>query len=258
MSNRLKGRFGYPPHDPFEPTFHVDKLYEPCKLNPLHSERIFVCSMGDMFSEGVMSPWVDRVLGVIANTQAHKFLILTKRPDRINELIQDSTLVNNSPQLFRNLWVGVTVNNWYDVWRIDALGKVNLPETVHRFVSFEPLHDLFSVDAEWRSHRLCGLMLEHKIEWLIMGAETGPDSSAHKPPKGDIMTLANMAKENGLPLFMKDNIRPYVPQGVGFVQEYPDGMMREFYIRQEQNTHQVLEGSGNLQYLRSAFNHHIR
>lgn len=228
MANRLKGRFGYPDHDPFKPTFHIDRLYEPCKLNPFSSERIFVCSMGDLFSEGVEWPWFDAVLKVIVDTPAHKFLILTKRPDRINELIQDSKWVNDSPQLFRNTWVGVTVNNWHDVWRIDALGKAHLPATVHRFISFEPLHDLFSAEAEWRSYRLCGLMMEHKIEWLIMGAETGPDSSANKPPQRDILMLLNIAKEIGLPIFMKDNIRVYVPHEIEFLQEYPDSMMRGY------------------------------
>ncbi len=51
MSNRLKGRFGYPKDEPFRVTFHPDRLEKPFKWHK--PRRIFVCSMGDLFHDDV-------------------------------------------------------------------------------------------------------------------------------------------------------------------------------------------------------------
>jgi hypothetical protein len=32
MANRLRGRYGYPKDDPFRPTVHAARLYEPMKI----------------------------------------------------------------------------------------------------------------------------------------------------------------------------------------------------------------------------------
>jgi protein gp37 len=43
----------------------------------------FVNSMGDLFAEGVPDDAIDRALAVMALTPQHRYLILTKRPDRM-------------------------------------------------------------------------------------------------------------------------------------------------------------------------------
>jgi protein gp37 len=45
----------------------------------------FICSMGDLFHESVPYEWVDRVMAVVALCPQHKFIILTKRADRMKE-----------------------------------------------------------------------------------------------------------------------------------------------------------------------------
>ena len=52
MSKRLAGRFGYPAEpNNFDVTFHPDKLKDPLKWKK--PQRVFVCSMSDLFHEDV-------------------------------------------------------------------------------------------------------------------------------------------------------------------------------------------------------------
>lgn len=49
--------------------------------------RIFVCSMSDLFFEGVRDEWVDDVFSIMYQAPRHTFLILTKRVDRMRKYI---------------------------------------------------------------------------------------------------------------------------------------------------------------------------
>jgi protein gp37 len=189
MSKRLKGRFGYDKQDPFQPTFHPDKLKDPEKLGR-KPKRIFVCSMGDIFSEGVEPGWVHQVLDTIDEVPQHHFLVLTKRPDRIQEMLHCVTLPEN-------LWLGVSVTCQKDTWRIGALRNATAIKA-HRFVSFEPLHSFVK-------HPLQGL------EWAIIGAETGNRRDRITPAASWIESLAELAINWDVPLFIKDNALRYCP-----------------------------------------------
>jgi len=89
MANRLRGRYDYPGDDPFKVTLHPEKLVEPLKWKK--RRRVFVCSMGDLFHEKVEEWMIDEIFGVILacrilnNIPDHKFMILTKRPERMKQ-----------------------------------------------------------------------------------------------------------------------------------------------------------------------------
>lgn len=56
------------------------------QFNPLKARKpqtILVCSMGDLFHPSVPDEWIDGVLSVIAMTPQHRYMILTKRPERM-------------------------------------------------------------------------------------------------------------------------------------------------------------------------------
>ncbi len=48
---RLAGRFGYHSINPFQVTFHPDKLDKPTEWKS--PQKVFVCSMGDLFHKDV-------------------------------------------------------------------------------------------------------------------------------------------------------------------------------------------------------------
>lgn len=68
-------------------TLVPDKLGEPMRWrNPC---RIFVNSMSDVFHEGVDDSFIDRIFGVIQLCPQHIFQILTKRPQRMMEYMNE-------------------------------------------------------------------------------------------------------------------------------------------------------------------------
>jgi protein gp37 len=116
--------------------------------------RIFVNSMSDLFQEGVSDENVAALWRTMREAHWHTFQVLTKRPDRMLEILREPTF----PKL-RNVWLGTSVENSEYLDRIDVLRGV--PAQV-RFVSFEPL--LGPVTPV----KLRG------IHWVIAGGESGP------------------------------------------------------------------------------------
>ncbi len=134
----------------FEVTLHTDALRIPRKW--LRPRMVFVDSMGDLLHEQVPLAFINNVILTMEETPQHVYQILTKRADRLTQVSK----MLNWP---RNAWLGVTVEDATESWRIEALRGIRA--TV-RFVSFEPL--LGPVD---------GLSL-NGIDWAIVGGESGP------------------------------------------------------------------------------------
>lgn len=87
MSKRLVGRCGYPADEPFRVTLHPEGLDEPLRWRK--PRRVFVCSMGDLFHEDVTFDYINKVFGVMALSPHHIFIILTKRPKRMMNYVQE-------------------------------------------------------------------------------------------------------------------------------------------------------------------------
>jgi len=119
---------------------------------------VFVNSMSDLFHEKVPAAFIARVWAAMAATPQHTYQILTKRPERMREVLSTGPFV-----VLKNVWLGTSVEDAPVLERLDHLRAT--PAAV-RFVSFEPL--LGSVaDAD-----LAG------IDWAIVGGESGPRSRA--------------------------------------------------------------------------------
>src|SRR5690606_11599479 len=63
--------------------------------------RVFVNSMSDLFHEDVPVEFIHRVWDVMAATPRHTYQILTKRPDRMLEVLNDSRF-----SVLPNVWLG--------------------------------------------------------------------------------------------------------------------------------------------------------
>ncbi len=188
MAKWLKGRFGYPADDPFAVTLHPDKLEE-----PLHWKKprlIFVCSMGDLFHESVLSQWMDSVFRTISNCPQHRFLLLTKRPERMRDFIHKArqrTWATDGMYNIEGVWFGISAENTdrvnqraysvIDIWR------------VKRFLSAEPM--LGPIHCSW----------PNAFDWVICGGETGPGARPMNPDWA--RTLRDECFEAGIPFFFK-------------------------------------------------------
>jgi protein gp37 len=118
--------------------------------------RIFVNSMSDLFHEEVPAEFVARVWSVMRETSRHTYQILTKRPDRMLEII-----IGRSLAILPNVWLGTSVEDDRVLDRIDTLRR--MPASI-KFVSFEPMIGSVA-DAD-----LTG------ISWAIVGGESGPSA----------------------------------------------------------------------------------
>ena len=151
-------------------TLHPERLDEPLKRRK--PSRVFVCSVSDLFHQDVPEEFIDRVLWTIFGAEQHTFQILTKRAERMAEVLgQRPTWCHESRWPLRNLWVGVSAE---DQKRADERIPILLdtPAKV-RFVSLEPL--LSGIDllkrAQARDMASCAL------DWVIVGGQSGGDRS---------------------------------------------------------------------------------
>jgi len=116
--------------------------------------RIFVNSMSDLFQDVVPESFIQTVWEVMTKAHWHTFQILTKRPERMLEVLNSGKF-----PVLPNVWLGTSVESEALVGRIDLLRQT--PAHV-RFVSFEPLlGPIIGPDLS-------------NIHWAIVGGESGP------------------------------------------------------------------------------------
>jgi protein gp37 len=117
------------------------------------SKKIFVNSMSDLFHERVSDAFILRVWEVMRATPHHHYQILTKRPERMSQLV-----CSKIADVLPNVWLGTSIENADVSARADALRTV--PAAI-RFISFEPLiGPIGAIDLT-------------DIHWAIVGGESG-------------------------------------------------------------------------------------
>ncbi len=149
MAKRLKamGQRNY--RNGFKLTLQPHMLELPLRWKK--PQTIFVNSMSDLFHKDVPLDYIQQVFDVMSRAHWHRFQVLTKRADRLEEL---SPYLNWAP----NIWMGVSVESEKYVDRIDYLRRTGAKT---KFLSLEPLlGPLNDLD-------LSG------IDWAIVGGESG-------------------------------------------------------------------------------------
>ncbi len=149
----------------------VVKVHPGVLSMPLKKKKptlFFVNSMSDLFHREVPEAFITDVFEVMARTPRHSYQVLTKRPERMKDLM---------PQVWEdvrerfaaegeycdtplpNVWLGTSVEDEQTLGRIEPLRRT--PAAI-RFLSCEPLlGPLGELD-------LTGL------DWVIIGGESGP------------------------------------------------------------------------------------
>lgn len=144
-------------------------------------KKIFVNSMSDLFHEGVSNNFIKDVWSVMRTTPHHHYQILTKRPERMADVVRSYI-----GDVLPNVWLGTSIENAEHAWRAETLRTV--PATI-RFISFEPLiGPTGKVD-------LSG------IHWAIVGGESG---NAARPIKEEwIDEIYDQCAVHGTTFFFK-------------------------------------------------------
>jgi protein gp37 len=140
---------------------------------------IFVNSMSDLFQDAVPPKFIGEVWEKMAAAKQHTFQVLTKRAERMAE-------ITRSLPVLPNVWLGVSVENDEQVFRLDHL---RMTKAAVRFVSFEPLLGPVS-----------GADLSD-IDWAIVGGESGPRARPMK--QAWVRDIRALCRDAGTAFFFK-------------------------------------------------------
>lgn len=193
----------------FEPTLHRYRLNEYEKKK---GRTIFVCSMADLFGSWVPDNWIEEVFATCEKSPQHRYLFLTKNPQRYIDFAKAGTLPAKD-----NMWYGTSVTNTKQMEQTaDAFGE--LPSKIKTFFSIEPILEDISASSGW-NYANNG----RYANWIILGAETGSRKEKLVPEQEWIKKITTDCDEGGIPLFMKDSLVSVVGEG-NMRREFP----REF------------------------------
>lgn len=220
-------------------------LDERTLTKPLHwrkPQRVFMCSMTDIFGEWVPDEWLDRIFAVMALTPQHTYQVLTKRPERMREYLTNPVPLSvgttdradmvertvdavagdygwhAAPFMWPlpNVWLGVSAE---DQERLNERYPLlaDTPAAVH-FLSLEPL--LGSIVLHDASYP----------EWVIVGGESGP--RARPFDLAWARSIIEQCRAASVPVFVKQlGPRPLERNDAGFdgedFDEWPEGTRTE-------------------------------
>lgn len=161
--------------------------------------RVFCASLADVFEDRAeLIPWRQELFSLIEKTPHLDWLLLTKRPENINDMVPAQWRnVNRWPL---NVWVGTSVEDQEQAEkRIGHL--VNVPARI-RFLSCEPL--LGPIDLEsmgcFAFHGSV-LRLPALIHWVIVGGESGRHARPMHPDWA--RSLRDQCQAAGVPYLFK-------------------------------------------------------
>jgi len=158
-------------------------------------KRVFVCSMGDLFYEKVQTVTIQFIFELMGHHKQHQFIILTKRPERIEEVLygQDGDWFMGGGDYLGNVYIGTSVEN-------QEQADIRIPHLL-KFkdsgcdgwkvgVSCEPL--LGAIDLS---------PYIDKLDWVIAGSETG--KNARPAEQSWFEGICNLCERKSKPFYLK-------------------------------------------------------
>jgi protein gp37 len=182
FAERFRGVPGHPYERGFDLRLVPSKLAEPLRWPT--PRMVFVNSMSDLFHRGISDDYIEAVGRVMELASWHTFQVLTKRSERMRDLLGGRLGFAAS---LPHIWWGVSVEDRaHGLPRVDHLRSA--PAGL-RMLSVEPLlEDLGVLD-------LTG------IGWVIAGGESGP--GARPMERGWVASIRDQCQASGVPFFFK-------------------------------------------------------
>lgn len=210
--------------------------------------RVFVNSMSDLFHEAVPREFIARVFAVMRLGWAHEFQVLTKRPERMRQIVGDPSFRDEVARAacqdhpkwmipadrergmapiptwpLPNVWLGTSAERQQEA--DERIPELILTPAAVRFVSYEPA--LGRIDFEGpaqagrargfeeiglRGDLASGLSSTFRyldgLDWIIVGGESGP--GARPFDLAWARTAIRQCQASGVACFVKQlGARPY-------------------------------------------------
>lgn len=182
FAERFRGVPGHPYERGFDLRLVPERLLDPL-LWP-KSKMVFVNSMSDLFHEGIPNRYISAVTRVMSETPWHIYQVLTKRSQRLRDLLGSELQWATQKQ---HIWWGVSVENRKVGFpRIEDLRAAT---AAIRFLSIEPLlEDLGEIDLS-------------RIDWVIVGGESGHGARPMK--EAWVLSILDQCRVARVPFFFK-------------------------------------------------------
>ena len=117
FAERFRGVKGHPYEQGFDLRLVPEKLTEPFTWRA--PKLVFVNSMSDLFQPGVPDEYAEAVAHVMTTANWHTYQVLTKRSERLKELLQGRLRIAAHQ---KHIWWGVSVEDRkYGLPRIEHL-----------------------------------------------------------------------------------------------------------------------------------------
>ncbi len=163
----------------FKPHAHLERLKH---LSPRQKpQRIFMDSMSDWNSK-MLDEWLNPILNKIRECKQHTFQILSKFPQGYARF-----------QFSKNVWLGTSITRTGEIYRVLQLREAAKGNRC--FTSIEPIQELIN-------HHFT----RTQTDWIIVGRETGHRKEKIIPERTWIDALIRNAREENIPIYIKDNI----------------------------------------------------
>jgi protein gp37 len=191
---RIAGRQFVRGHIPLE--IHENRLDQPLRWT--RSRMVFANTLSDLFHEDLDPLFVGRVFNVMGRASWHTFQVLTKRPERMLQVVRAYyAAVGTTP--YPNVWLGVTAENrrWLR-HRGELLAQT--PAAV-RFLSLEPLLEDVAGDLQAVLSIVGPRYPKSEFNWVIVGGESGPKARPCRPEW--IRALRDVCESAGVPFLFK-------------------------------------------------------
>lgn len=197
---------------------------------PLHVQKPTVWAIwNDLFHEDVQPDFIIHVCEVMCACPQHIFLVLTKRPERVEPILgEEGNWYLGGGDYMPNVWFGVTVENEANLDRWAILQ--HLP-TTNLFVSIEPC--LGPVDL-----RVC----QAPPAWIILGGESGPGAKPMHPDWA--RGVRDYCQDVGMPFFFKQWGEWITAYDAGYRSKDKDQWRRTFGWAWVRSYHKFNDGQG--------------
>ena len=190
------------------------------KRLPTKPSVIFVCSMSDLFYDGIATPIVHEIYSIMAEQPQHTFIVCTKRPERIIPVLYDSGYLQKGESL-DNVWHLTSVENqeWADK-RIPELCELAMYGPWKLGLSIEPMlgsinwNTILPPRGRWLTTYI---WWRDYISQIIVGGESGPKARPMHPDWA--RSIRDQCAAAGVPFFFKqwgewlpsDQFSPHAP-----------------------------------------------
>lgn len=169
-------------------------------------KKHFVNSMTDTFADFYPSEWIYELFDAMVAAPLQTFQVLTKRTERMFDVVIEWLRLRNLPYVPTNIWLGFSAESqeWYDK---RAFWMLNIPALV--FVSLEPLLGPIDLNPVVSIREIGGIdRYEHEysgfmsgIDWVIVGGESGSHARPMHPDW--VISIQEQCAKSGTPFFFK-------------------------------------------------------